>query len=96
MKERIPYNLQFDPFPALHNEIKELKETVKTQQLAVDAAAIIIDELRKENDVLKKGLYLRELNNEIGRLKQQVTKHTEAYIKLYERHELLMSKYIRE
>ena len=91
-----PYHLEFDFVTALQNEIKTLKNTVQTQQEAVNGAAIIIDELRKENELLKKGLYLRELNNDMGRLKQQVTKNTEAYIKLYERHELLMSKYIKE
>lgn len=96
MKERVPYSLQFDPFPALKQEIKELKETIKTQQEGVNAAALIIDELRKENKLLKDGLYLREVNNEIGRLKKQVSDVTEAYIKLSERHDLLMSKYIKE
>lgn len=96
MKERIPYSLQFDPFPALKREIDELKKTVKTQQEAVNASTTIIDELRKENELLKNNLYLREVNNEVGRLKKQVSDVTEAYIKLYERYELLMSKYIKQ
>jgi len=95
-KERVPYSLQFDPFPALKAEIDTLRNTVKTQQDAVNASTIIIDELRKENQLLKDGLYLREIHNEIGRLKQEVTRTSEAYIKLSERHEQLMSKYIRE
>lgn len=94
MKERVPYALQFDAFPALKKEIDTLKQTVKTQQEAVDAAGIIIDELRKENEALKKGLYLQNIDNEMGRLKQEVANTTEAYIKLSERHELLMKKYI--
>ena len=90
-----PYHLEFDFVTALQNEIKTLKNTVQTQQEAVNGAAIIIDELRKENELLKKGLYLRELNNDMGRLKQQLSNTTTAYIQLQERYEILMSKYIR-
>ena len=88
-------NEQFAWLPELLKEIKTLKDTVKTQQEAVNAAAVIIDELRKENKLLKKGLYLREVNNEIARLKQEVIRSTEAYIKLSERHDQLMSIYIK-
>ncbi len=95
MKERTPYSLQFDAFPALHKEIEDLKKTVQTQQEAVQGAAIIIDELRKENELLKKNLYTQELNNEIAKYKQLYTKATDDYQALYTRHELLMSKYIR-
>ncbi len=95
-KERVPYLLQFDAFPELRKQIKDLEQTVKTQQEAVNAATLIIDELRKENKLLKEGLYMREVNNELARLKQELIKGTEAYIKLSERYQLLMSKYIRE
>jgi hypothetical protein len=88
-------NEQFAWLPELLKEIKTLKDTVKTQQEAVNAAAVIIDELRKENKLLKKGLYLREVNNELARLKQEVIRSTEAYIKLSERHDQLMSIYIK-
>ncbi len=96
MKERVPYVLQYDVISALNKEINTLKETIKNQQLAVEGAAIVIDELREENKSLKKGVYTTKLDNEIGRLKQEVTRTTEAYIKLHERYELLMSKYIKE
>lgn len=92
---RTPYQLQFELIPPLREEIKKLKEQVKTQQEAVNAATIIIDELRKENQLLKDNLFLQAMNNEIGRLKQQTTNITQAYITLYERYETLLSKYIR-
>ena len=94
MTKPAPYLLQFDVIPALSKEIASLKDTHKTQQEAVNAATKVIDELRKENQLLKANLYLREINNEIGRLKQEVTKTTEAYIRLSERYDDLMSKYI--
>ena len=93
---REAYQLQFDAFPALHKEIKDLKQTVQTQQEALNATYIVIDELRKENELLKKNLYLDSLHNEIGKYKQLWIKATEQYQALYTRHELLMSKYIRE
>ena len=93
---REAYQLQFDAFPALHKEIKDLKQTVQTQQEALNATYIVIDELRKENELLKKGLYPQSLHNEIGKYKQLWIKSTEQYQSLYTRHELLMSKYIRE
>ena len=93
---RESYLLQFDAFPALHKEIQELKETVKTQQEALNATYIVIDELRKENELLKKNLYTQELHNEIGKYKQLWIKSTEQYQALYTRHELLMAKYIKE
>ena len=96
MKERIPYTLQFDAFRALRKEIETLKQTVQTQQEALNATYIVIDELRKENELLKKNLYTQELHNEIGKYKQLWIKSTEQYQSLYARHELLMSKYIRE
>ena len=89
------YYDEFNYTSEIIKEIKELKQIIKTQQEAVNAAGIIIDELRKENELLKKDLYLREINNEIGRLKQEVIRTTEAYIKLSERHDQLMSKYIK-
>ena len=92
---RESYLLQFDAFPALHKEIQELKETVQTQQEALNATYIVIDELRKENELLKKGLYPQSLHNEIGKYKQLWIKATEQYQALYTRHELLMSKYIK-
>lgn len=95
MKERTPYSLQFDPFPALKREIDELKNTVKTQQEAVNAATTIIDELRKENELLKKDLYTKELDNTIAKYKNLYYKASDDYIKLSERYELLMSKYIK-
>ena len=96
MKERVPYALQFDCITALREEIKELKETVKTQQEAVNASTNIIDELRKENKLLKKGLYPQSLHNEIGKYKQLYNKAVDDYESLYNRHELLLSKYIRQ
>jgi len=96
MKERTPYSLQFDPFPALKQEIEELKLTVKTQQEGVDAATIIIDELRKENTLLKKNLFLNTLNNDIAKYKNLYYKAQDDYIKLHERFELLMAKYIKQ
>ena len=94
-KERIPYALQFDFLTALHTEIKDLKNIVKTQQEALNATYIVIDELREENSQLKEGTYSRTIANEIGRLKQEVTRLSDSYIQLYERHEILMSKYIK-
>ena len=88
------YHEQFNYNEAIAQELKELKNTIKTQQEAVNASTIIIDELRKENELLKKGLYLDTLNNEIGKYKQLWIKATDEYSKLWERHELLMSKYI--
>lgn len=96
MKERVPYILQFDTISALKQEIETLRNTVKTQQEAINAVTTIIDELRKENQLLKDGLYLREINNEIGRLKQEVTRTSEAYIQLSERHEKLLAEYIKQ
>ncbi len=93
---RESYLLQFDAFPALKKEIETLKNTVKTQQEAVNAAALVIDELRKENRLLKKDLYTRELENEINKYKQLYTKALDDYQTLYTRHELLMSKYIKQ
>lgn len=95
MKQRTPYHLEFDFVAALQKEIKELKETVKTQQEGVNAAALIIDDLRKENKLLKKGLYTQELNNEIAKYRQLWIKATDDYSLLYNRHEQLMSKYIK-
>ena len=92
---RESYLLQFDAFPALHKEIQELKETVQTQQEALNATYIVIDELRKENELLKKNLYTQELHNEIGKYKQLWIKSSDEYQTLYTRHELLMSKYIK-
>ena len=92
---RESYLLQFDAFPALHKEIQELKETVQTQQEALNATYIVIDELRKENELLKKNLYTQELHNEIGKYKQLWIKSSDEYQALYTRHELLMSKYIK-
>ena len=86
---------QFNYNAAIAQELKDLKKTIETQQEALNATYIVIDELRCENKKLKDGLYLRDLNYEIARLKKQVSMSTEAYIKLSERHELLMSKYIR-
>ena len=96
MKERIPYNLQFDPFPALHKEIKDLKNTVKTQQEAVNASTTIIDELRKENKTLKKGLYIEQLNNEVSKYKQLLNKSVDDYIKLQDRYNTLYEKYLKQ
>ncbi len=92
---RESYLLQFDAFPALKQEIENLKQTVKTQQEAVNAAALIIDELRKENELLKKDLYLDELNNDIAKYKQLYNKALDDYQALYTRHEMLMAKYIK-
>ena len=78
------------------SETKRLNAIIKTQQEAVNAAGKIIDDLRMENRTLKDGLYLRDLTNEIGRLKQEVTRTTEAYIRLSERYDDLMSKYIKQ
>lgn len=95
MKERTPYSLQFDPFPALKREIEELKKTIKTQQEALNNVTPIIDELRKENELLKKDLYVTSLTNEIAKYKNLYYKTQDDYIKLHERFELLMAKYIR-
>ena len=89
------YHEQFNYNAAIAEEIKELRQTIKTQQEGVNAASIVIDELRKENLLLKKDLYLRELNNEIAKYKNLYYKASDDYIKLSERYELLMSKYIR-
>ncbi len=93
---RESYLLQFDAFPALKQEIDALKQTVKTQQEALNAVTPIIDELRKENELLKQGLFLDTITNEIGKYKQLYNKCSDDYDSLYKRHELLMSKYIRE
>lgn len=92
---RESYQLQFDPFPALRKEIQDLRQTVQTQQEALNATYIIIDELREENQLLRKNLYLDKLHNEIGKYKQLWIKSSEEYSKLSTRYELLMSKYIR-
>ena len=81
--------------PELLKEIDELKLMVKTQQEGVNAASIVIDELRKENEALKKNLYLRDLNNELAKYKNLYYKGIDDYIKLSERHDQLMSKYIK-
>jgi len=94
-RERVPYLLQFDALPELQREIRELKEIVKTQQEGVNSACIVIDELRKENEALKKNLYLRDLNNELAKYKNLYSKAQDDYIKLSERYDALMSKYIR-
>jgi len=95
MKERIPYSLQFDSFTALKKEIDELKLTVQTQQEAVNASTIIIDELRQENKLLKKNLFLTTLNNEIAKYKNLYYKTQDDYIQLSERYNTLMTKYIK-
>ncbi len=95
-RERVPYSLQFDPFPALKREIDELKDLIKTQQQALNSVSIVIDELRAENAALKLGIYTQELNNEIAKYKNLYYKAQDDYIKLSERFELLMSKYIKE
>lgn len=77
-------------------ETKRLNTIIKTQQEALNATTKIIDELRMENRTLKDGLYLRDLNNEIARLKKQVSGITEQYILLSNRHDELMAKYIKE
>lgn len=89
------YYDEFDYKSEIIKEIKELKETIKTQQEGVNAAAIIIDELRKENKLLKKNLYLRELNNEITKYKNLYYKAQDDYIKLSERYNKLMTEYIK-
>ena len=81
--------------PELLKEIDELKLMVKTQQEGVNAASIVIDELRKENEALKKNLYVRDLNNELAKYKNLYYKGIDDYIKLSERHDQLMSKYIK-
>ena len=88
------YHEQFNYNAAIAQELKDLKNTIQTQKEAVNASTIIIDELRKENELLKKNLYTQELNNEIGKYKQLWIKATDDYSKLFERHELLMRKYI--
>ena len=90
------YYEQFDYRSELLKEINDLKERVKIQQEAVNGAAIIIDELRKENELLKKNLYLDKIKNEIAKYKNLYYKTSDDYIKLQERYELLMSKYIKE
>ena len=89
------YYSEFDYKTEIIKEIKELKQIIKTQQEGVNAASIVIDELRKENKLLKKNLYLRELNNELAKYKNLLSKAQDDYIKLGERYEQLMSKYIR-
>lgn len=88
-------NESFAYLPELQREIRELRNIVKTQQEGVNAASIVIDELRKENDNLKKNLYLRDLNNELAKYKNLYYKAIDDYIKLSERYELLMTKYIK-
>lgn len=88
-------NEPFAYIPELLKEIETLKSTVKTQQEGVNAATIIIDDLRKENKLLKKNLYLTELNNEIAKYKNLYAKSLDDYIKLYTRYEQLMAKYIK-
>ena len=95
MKERVPYQLQFDMIPALRQEINDLKKTVKTQQEGVNAATQIIDDLRKENTSLKEGIYLREVNNELAKYKNLYNKSVNDYIELLERYNNLMNKYIK-
>ena len=89
------YYDEFDYKTEIIKEIKELKQTIKTQQEGVDAAAIVIDELRKENKLLKKNLYLRELNNDIAKYKNLYSKAQDEYIKLSERYNKLMTEYIK-
>ena len=89
------YYNEFDYKSEIIKEIAELKQIIKTQQEGVNAAGIMIDELRKENTLLKKNLYLRELNNELAKYKNLYYKAQDDYIKLTERYELLMSKYIK-
>jgi hypothetical protein len=89
------YYNEFEYTNEIIKEIKELKEIIKTQQEGVNAAAIVIDELRSENELLKKNLYLRELNNNIAKYKNLYNKAQDDYIELYKRYEQLMSKYIK-
>ena len=89
------YHEEFNYNEAIAQEIRELKQTIKTQQEGVNAASIVIDELRKENKLLKKDLYLRELNNEIAKYKNLYYKAQDDYIKLSERYNKLMTEYIK-
>ena len=89
------YYNEFEYTNEIIKEIKELKEIIKTQQEGVNAAAIVIDELRSENELLKKNLYIRELNNNIAKYKNLYNKAQDDYIELYKRYEQLMSKYIK-
>ena len=89
------YYDEFDYKTAIVEEIKELKQIIKTQQEGVNAASIVIDELRKENELLKKNLYLRELNNELAKYKNLYYKASNDYIQLSQRYEQLMTKYIK-
>lgn len=89
------YYEQFDYKSELIKQIRELEERIKIQQEGVNAATTIIDDLRKENTLLKKNLYLRELTNEIIKYKNLYHKAQEDYIRLSERYNELMSKYIK-
>ena len=89
------YYDEFDYKSEIIKEIEQLKRTIQIQQEAVNAAAYVIDNLRDEIKTLKDGLYLRDLNNEIAKYKNLWHKASDDYIKLSERYEQLMSKYIK-
>ena len=96
LEERL-LRMEYDiDLPSLFDEIKQLKSQIKTQQDALNAVTPIIDNLREENDTLKKNLYTQQLTNEIGKYKQLYNKTSDDYTQLYTRYELLLSKYIRQ